>query len=293
MAGRARLRRWPRFALEDVHRFGGLLVGSFIAIHVVTIAIDAYLPFSLPAHCDPVRRDLSAAVHGARDRRRRAAARARDHEPLPRPTAVHVLAPRALPQPRRSGAQRPLHGLGSGTDRSTPWLLALFAASVATVLAAGVWRVLAAHRRSGPGGAPAVAVAVAGVVMVVFAATGPLRFSPKPWNASAFQAPMAGKVVARRRGDPGARLGHGDRPRRAAGDHPRRSADRARPARGHLVSARVPSERPGLQGPGDKRAARSASMPAAERWTARRRFVNANWHLLAGETFQGRLVVHA
>ncbi len=45
--------RWPRFALEDVHRFGGLLVGSFVAIHVVTIAIDAYLPFSLTAIAIP------------------------------------------------------------------------------------------------------------------------------------------------------------------------------------------------------------------------------------------------
>ena len=50
MAGRApgrRWRRWPMFAVEDVHRVGGLLVGSFIALHVVTIAIDSFLPFSL------------------------------------------------------------------------------------------------------------------------------------------------------------------------------------------------------------------------------------------------------
>jgi len=26
--------RWPRFSLEDVHRFIGLLVGTFVAIHV-------------------------------------------------------------------------------------------------------------------------------------------------------------------------------------------------------------------------------------------------------------------
>ena len=44
MSGRQRLDRWPRFALEDVHRFGGLLVGTFLVIHVGTIAIDSYLP---------------------------------------------------------------------------------------------------------------------------------------------------------------------------------------------------------------------------------------------------------
>ena len=50
LAGKApgrRWRRWPMFAVEDVHRFGGLLVGTFIAIHVVTIGIDSFLPFSL------------------------------------------------------------------------------------------------------------------------------------------------------------------------------------------------------------------------------------------------------
>ncbi len=46
MARNARLRRWPKYALEDVHRFAGLLVGTFLVIHVVTIAIDAWLPFS-------------------------------------------------------------------------------------------------------------------------------------------------------------------------------------------------------------------------------------------------------
>src|SRR5262249_61475015 len=41
-----RWQRWPAFAVEDVHRFGGLLVGSFISLHVATIAIDSFTPFS-------------------------------------------------------------------------------------------------------------------------------------------------------------------------------------------------------------------------------------------------------
>src|SRR5512133_2878619 len=49
MARNRPMRRWPKFALEDVHRFAGLLVGSFVIIHVVTIAIDAWLPFSVGA----------------------------------------------------------------------------------------------------------------------------------------------------------------------------------------------------------------------------------------------------
>jgi sulfoxide reductase heme-binding subunit YedZ len=47
LAGKERLERWPRFALTDVHRFVGMLVGVFVSLHVVTLAIDAFLPFSV------------------------------------------------------------------------------------------------------------------------------------------------------------------------------------------------------------------------------------------------------
>jgi sulfoxide reductase heme-binding subunit YedZ len=41
MSSRARIDGWPRFALEDVHRFLGALTGLFISLHVFTLAIDA------------------------------------------------------------------------------------------------------------------------------------------------------------------------------------------------------------------------------------------------------------
>jgi len=47
LGGKAQNRRWPRFSMEDIHRFGGLLVGSLIGIHVLAIAADSFLPFSL------------------------------------------------------------------------------------------------------------------------------------------------------------------------------------------------------------------------------------------------------
>ena len=47
LAGKARLPGLPRFAVEDVHRFLGLLAGTFIGVHVVGIALDATVPFSL------------------------------------------------------------------------------------------------------------------------------------------------------------------------------------------------------------------------------------------------------
>ena len=53
MSSQRRLQRWPRFAIEDVHRFGAILVGVFVGIHVVTIAIDSYLRFSIAAIAVP------------------------------------------------------------------------------------------------------------------------------------------------------------------------------------------------------------------------------------------------
>ncbi len=47
LSNKASLRRWPRFALEDVHRFVGLLAGTFILIHVGALLVDSYMPFSL------------------------------------------------------------------------------------------------------------------------------------------------------------------------------------------------------------------------------------------------------
>src|SRR5512146_2087252 len=47
LAGKERLERWPRFAVEDVHRFFGTLVGLFLGVHVLSLAIDAFLPFSV------------------------------------------------------------------------------------------------------------------------------------------------------------------------------------------------------------------------------------------------------
>jgi sulfoxide reductase heme-binding subunit YedZ len=47
LSRRDRLDGWPRFALEDVHRFVGLLAGTFIVIHGAALLVDNYLPFSL------------------------------------------------------------------------------------------------------------------------------------------------------------------------------------------------------------------------------------------------------
>jgi len=161
MAGKARSAKWPKFAVEDVHRFGGLLVGFFVALHVLTIAIDSYLPFSplqvlvpLTSAYRPVWTGLGIAA-----------------AELLIALALTNHYRRRLPYRfwRRAHylnfavwTAATLHGLGSGTDRSAPWLLLLYAASAATVCGLVLWRTVRPRAiLAAAGAAAAVAVVLA------------------------------------------------------------------------------------------------------------------------------------
>jgi sulfoxide reductase heme-binding subunit YedZ len=187
MAGRKKLERWPRFALEDVHRFGGLLVGTFIVIHVLTIATDAYLPFSIGAIIVPflaTYRPLFTAL-GIVAAELLLALAITNHY---RDRLQHRYWRRAHYLNFAVWTAATFHGLGSGTDRSTPWLLAIFAAGVAAVLAATASR----FRR---GNLLAGGVAAAGAGLVVLLALGPLQLHRRPWNARTFDGTLAGHVL--------------------------------------------------------------------------------------------------
>jgi methionine sulfoxide reductase heme-binding subunit len=198
MAGRApgrRWRRWPMFAVEDVHRVGGLLVGSFVALHVATIAIDSFLPFSVAQLAIPfaasyrpvwtalgiVAAELLVALAVTNHYRRR----------LPhRYWRLAHYANFAV----WIGAT--LHGMGSGTDRSTAWMIAIFAGCTAAVSAAATWRVgvrrgLGAVQRPGA----ALSAGAAAAVVVVALALGPLHVHTRPWNAARFTDSLSGRIV--------------------------------------------------------------------------------------------------
>jgi methionine sulfoxide reductase heme-binding subunit len=196
MAGKKRLERWPRFALEDVHRFGGLLVGSFLVLHVGAVAIDAYLPFSLGALLVPfastyrplwtglgvVAAELLVALAVTNHYRNR--------------TIEYRLWRRWHYLNFAVWGAATLHGLGSGTDRSTPWLLGLYAAAVSSICGLIAWRVLRARTRRGLLVRIAPAGAAAAAVLVVAAlALGPLRFRPRHWNAVAFRDTLTGRIL--------------------------------------------------------------------------------------------------
>lgn len=198
MAGKVRLKRWPQFAVEDVHRAGGLLVGTFVVIHVLTIAIDAWLPFSLQSLVVPflssyrplwvalgiVAAELLLALAVTNHYRRRLISYRFWRQAHYLNFAVWSLAS--------------LHGIGSGTDRNAPWLLALYTLAVAAVAAAIARRFL--------GGAPAaVAAAVGAVALVVGLALGPFRVQPSPVNAGSFHGKLTG-YFERNRIDPGTQM---------------------------------------------------------------------------------------
>jgi predicted ferric reductase len=141
LSGRAKLRYWPRFAVEDVHRFVGLLTGTFIALHVVTLFLDSYMPFSL--------RQL--VVPGASSYR-------------PLATALGIVAAElllALAITNRLKKRLSYrfwrrahylnfavwglalgHGILGGTDRGSVWATSLYLAAGGLVAGLTVWRIL-------------------------------------------------------------------------------------------------------------------------------------------------------
>jgi sulfoxide reductase heme-binding subunit YedZ len=284
MASGRRLKRWPKFALEDVHRFGGLLVGSFVAIHVVTIALDAYLPFSISAILVPFaasyRTVYTALGVVAAELLLALAVTNRYRNRLP-----HTFWRRAHYLNLAVWAAATVHGIGSGTDRSTAWLLALFAASVSVVLATGALRL-----RRGPllsGG-----IAAAGVAAVVLVALGPLQFSPKPWNARTFHAAISGQVVQ----NAGATRGLVSAAATAKGSQ--RALLRAdlliEPNQLDATSFQLELLPSGMLCTGHVTNVQSFGFDARCRAEdGSRRFVHATWSLVEGNRLEGEVAVHA
>jgi sulfoxide reductase heme-binding subunit YedZ len=284
MAGRKRIERWPRFALEDVHRFGGLLAGSFIVIHVLTIATDAYLPFSVAAIIVPflatyrpvftglgiVAAELLLALAITNHYR--------DRLPYRYWRRTHYLNFAVW-------TAATFHGLGSGTDRSTPWLIAIFAGGVAAVLGATAAR----FRR---GNLLAGGVAAAGVGLVVLLALGPLQFHRRPWNARSFDGTLAGQVLR----DVGSTRALVSASANAEGSQ--RAIIRADllidPKKLDATSFQLEFLPSGMLCTGRVTKVHSLGFEATCRaQDGTRRYVHADWATSSGNSFTGRISVHA
>ena len=189
LGGKAQSRRWPRFSVEDVHRFGGLLVGSLLGVHILAIAADSFLPFSLTQLLVPFTstyRPLWTGLGIAATELLVALAitnHYRKRLPYSFWRKAHYLnfAVWGLAS---------VHGLMSGTDRGTVWLAVLYGISVASVVTLLVWRFSASTQRSRIATTGAVTVIALPLLII-----GPLRHSAPLWNAAHVNESLTGNVV--------------------------------------------------------------------------------------------------
>jgi methionine sulfoxide reductase heme-binding subunit len=190
MGGKARSTRWPKFATTDVHRFGGLLVGSLIGVHVGAIALDSFMPFSLRQLVVPLASAYRPLWTGlgiaAAELLLALAITNRYQRRLP-----HRVWRRAHYLNFAVWAAASLHGMFAGTDRSSTWLAALYAVSIGSVGAILLWRFGGFSLRS-----RAVALGgLSGVVALPLLMLGPLHKNPLPWNSARFAEPLTGQVL--------------------------------------------------------------------------------------------------
>ena len=139
LGGRARLPRWPAFAVTDVHRFVSILTGVFIAIHIYALLLDRYAHVSV----------VTLVVPGASSYRPFWLALGT--------IALELLLAVALSNVlrKRIGHKRwrrvhyltfgvwiasTAHGIGAGTDATAGWLRVLYLVSIGMVALAVLWR---------------------------------------------------------------------------------------------------------------------------------------------------------
>jgi methionine sulfoxide reductase heme-binding subunit len=141
LVGRFRTERWPRFAVDGVHRAVSLLAVVFLVVHIATAVLDSFAPISLldavipfagtyrpvwlglgAAACDLL---LAVAITSVlRERLGHRAWR-----------AVHWLAYAVWPLAI-------VHGLATGSDVHQVWMVVIYVACAAAFIAAVLIRVV-------------------------------------------------------------------------------------------------------------------------------------------------------
>jgi sulfoxide reductase heme-binding subunit YedZ len=194
--------RWPRFIVDTVHRNVSLLAMVFLALHILTSVLDSFAPISLVDAFVPfagsyrpfwlglgaISFDLLIAVTITSMLRQRVGYASW--------RAIHWLTYASWPIAL-------MHGLGTGSDVTSTWLLALSLACMAIVLAAVLVRVISGWpqnvrlRGAALGGAGAFSL-----FLLLWLPGGPL-----------------GSEWARRSGTPSSLLGHAHHAAAGGGGH--------------------------------------------------------------------------
>jgi predicted ferric reductase len=141
MSARAKF-TWPRFAVEEVHRFLAILTGIFVTLHGASLLLDRVVPISLGQMLVPFTssyRPLAVGL-GVTAAELMAAVGLTNlfRKQLPRTVwrKAHYLTLAVW-------ALASLHGVLAGTDRGVPWFAGVVAASFTAVCLAGFVRVRA------------------------------------------------------------------------------------------------------------------------------------------------------
>lgn len=164
---------WPRFLTDTLHRNVSMLALVMVVIHVVTTVGDGFAPIGLQDAIVPflspyrplwlglgaLSFDLLLAVAITSLLRKRLGYRTW--------RAVHWASYGCWPLAM-------VHGLGTGTDTTSAWMLILSLGCLAAVLAAIGWRVSTAPPESAGRRLGAGALVVAPIALIVWAASGPL-----------------------------------------------------------------------------------------------------------------------
>jgi hypothetical protein len=87
------------------------------------------------------------------------------------------------------------HAVIMGTDRSAPWMIAMNAVAVASVLAALAWRIGRARSMAWTP-ATSLLAGLAGAVTVTVVTLGPAAAHTRPWNAAKFSDQLSGKILS-------------------------------------------------------------------------------------------------
>jgi methionine sulfoxide reductase heme-binding subunit len=183
--------RWPRFIVDSLHRNVSLLAMVFLGVHILTSVLDSFAPISLLDALVPFMGsyrpfwlglgaaafDLLLAVTITSLLRQRMG--------YGTWRAIHWLTYASWPVAL-------LHGLGTGSDIKSTWMLAITLACLAAVLAAVLVRVIAAWRQYPDRSRTALAgTGLFTLALVLWLPSGPL-----------------GSEWARRSGTPSALLPH-------------------------------------------------------------------------------------
>lgn len=193
--------RWPRFAIDALHRDVSLLAIAFLVVHIITSVLDSFAPVKLTDAVIPfvssyrplwmglgaLSFDLLVALVVTSLVRRRLGYRAW--------RAIHWLAYASWPI-------AVLHGLGTGSDTKAWWMLALTVACVLAVVVA-VWvRISRADPNYDRVRVPALALSVAAPIgLAIFTLAGPLqrgwaRRAGTPVSLLSTASPPAAPVAA-------------------------------------------------------------------------------------------------